>query len=80
MEKGIQSLTVGEVKELVVKALLSPDHNGLFIQGLFEKGSVLSEKRKVLVDKYNKRKRKLIQIDNPVEQPIFANIDDDTNM
>lgn len=66
-------LTIGDVRENVVKALTCPEHIAQVVESLYAKGSVLSEKRKELLDKYGKqRKRKL-----PIESPVVAYDDDD---
>ena len=49
-------LKVGDVRELVAKAFISPEHVTAVAEALFAKGSVLAEKRKTVA---NKRKRKL---------------------
>ena len=48
-------MTVGEVRENIIKALTCPEHINSVVGALYVKGAVLAEKRKSLV---NKRKRK----------------------
>ena len=62
----MSGLTIGEVREMIVKALISPDHVSTAMEGLFEKGAVLAEKRKNLVDKY-KKKRNKVQVESMAE-------------
>ena len=72
----MSALTMGEIREIIVKSLASPTHIGSAMEGLFERGSVLGEKRKSLVDKYSKRKRKVaIEAPPPTETAVIN--DDD---
>ncbi len=67
-------LTIGEVRENVAKALTCPEHIDSIVQALYGKGTVLTDKRKGLTEKYNKRKRKLVPeplIDAVEEEPSF---------
>lgn len=69
------TLTVGEVRENVAKALTCPEYIGSVVDALYGKGSVLSDKRRLLAEKYNKRKRK--SAPEPVVEPIIVSIGDE---
>ena len=54
-------LMVGEVHEIMTKAMLSPKHMDSVVEGLLERGTVLGEKRNLTTEKHSKCKRKLIE-------------------
>ena len=67
VSKQISEMTLGEVREIIAKSLASPEHVSSVMEGLFEKGSVLYEKRKLLVEKYKKKRK--APVDVPQTQP-----------